>query len=345
MKSPLERLRLGALFLGVILLTAVLGYRMFGLTWLDSIYMVVITVSTVGFSEIGEMTPGMRAFTILVIIFGMTASAYTIGGFLQMVTEGEINRALGEHRKTRAIKNLTGHIIVCGFGRMGHILCRELSRRRRTFVVIDREPERIREAEAFDYLVLTGDATEEDVLLEAGIEKAKTIVTSLPTDAENLFITLTSRNLNHDLQIIARGEQPSTEKKLYQAGANRVVLPAAIGAVRMANMITMPSSMELIEQVTGASGLSVQIDRIDVRIDELRIPPDTELVGKTVVDGAIRTRHGLIVVAVKQADSGKMVFNPDQNLTFAENDIIIVMGGQDKIDQFQRDCKLSQEIG
>ncbi|MEK6239081.1 MAG: NAD-binding protein [Planctomycetales bacterium] len=343
MDSPLRRLRAGVCFLLAVCLTGVLGYRAAGWSWLDATYMVVITVSTVGFAEIGEMNPGMRLFTILLIIFGITAMTYTMGGFLQMLTEGEINRALGERRMTTAMKRLSGHVIVCGYGRMGAILAGELHRRKRDFVVIDREPDRIREAEAEQYLVLTGDATEEEVLCEAGVERSKSLVTTLPNDAENVFITLTARNLNHDLKIIARGELPSTEKKLYQAGANRVVLPAAIGAMRMANMITMPSSMELIEQVSGLSSLQLQVDRVDVAMNELWVPKDSTLVGQTVVKAAIRSRHGLIVVAVKPASTGKLVFNPDNDLVFAEHDVVVVMGGKDTIAEFALQCRLKSE--
>jgi len=159
-------------------------------------------------------------------------------------------------------------------------------------VVLDNDPEVLAEAQNIGHLVLLGDGTEEEVLVAAGVERAQCLVTALPNDAANVFIMLTSRNLNRDLQIIARGEYQTTEKKLLQAGANRVVLPAAIGALRMAAMITRPSTIELMELVGGKSVL-------DVEIDEIAVSATSTLVGKTIVDAEARRRHGLLVVAVK----------------------------------------------
>ncbi|QGJ72120.1 Voltage-gated potassium channel [Planctomycetales bacterium 10988] len=344
--SPIKRLQTGAIFLFCVFITAVLGYRLSGWGWIDSIYMVVITVSTVGFAETREMdsSPALRLFTIFVILFGMTASAYTFGGFIQLLTEGEINRALNQRRTNQAIKQLKRHIIVCGFGRMGEVVCHELRQSNRSVVVIDRDKEMFDEATSQDYLAITGDATEEETLLEAGILDANCLVTVLPSDAENVFITLTARNLNPDIQILARGELASTEKKLLQAGANRVVLSTVIGAMRIASMITRPSIVELIEQVTGGNSLNVQIDHIDIMIDELQIPKDSSLVGKSVVECHIRNRHGLIVVAIKRHDNSRLLFNPDHKLIFQVLDIIIVMGSRENIQRFANEYEMIQDI-
>jgi voltage-gated potassium channel len=251
MNSPLNRLRAGLLLLGTIFVVAVFGYWMAGWDLIDAVYMVVITLSTVGYKEVHSLTWEERLFTILVIFFGVSTVLYIMGVFVQMMTEGEINRALGLRRVTKEIERLTDHVIVCGFGRMGEILARELHRQRLSFVVLENDPERVTEAALHKYLALNDNSTEEDALLLAGIERAKTLVTTLPRDADNVFITLTARNLNPKLMIIARGEFPTTEKKLLQAGADRVVLPAATGALRMAAMITRPSAVELIEVVAG----------------------------------------------------------------------------------------------
>ncbi len=230
MNVALRRIRWGAILLAVILAASVCGYRLLGRSWLDALYMVVITVATVGFGEHTDLPPAEQVLTIAVILFGISAWVYTVGGFLQWMTEGELEKALGARRMTSEIHHLQQHVIVCGFGRMGQMLAHDLRCAKQRFVIIENDPQRVILAESLEYLVYSGDATEEDVLTAVGIERAKTLVVALPNDAASVFITLTVRNLNRDLQIIARGEQPSTQKKLVQAGADRVVLPATIGA-------------------------------------------------------------------------------------------------------------------
>lgn len=195
MKTPLQRIRRGAVFLAAVVLVAVLGYRLVGFDWIESVWIVVVTLSSVGLSESSQQPPGMQVFTIVVILVGLTAAVYTIGGFIQMVTEGEVDRALGHRRITREIKRLSGHVIICGFGRVGQILAASLEQINRPFIVIESDAERIEEAREHGYLFLVGDATDEVILLEAGVRRAVTLVSTLPNDAANVFITLTSRNL------------------------------------------------------------------------------------------------------------------------------------------------------
>jgi len=332
MSTPLQRVRRGAIVLAVVFAAAVIAYRIAGRGWLDAIYMVVITVSTVGYGEASVLRPGEQLLTIGVIVFGISAVVFTLGGFIQMTMEGEIGRVLSVGRTTRAIDRLNAHVILCGYGRIGQILAQELKAKGKSFVVLDNDPEAIADAQNQGHLVLLGDATEEEVLVAAGVERAECLVTALPNDAANVFITLTSRNLNRQLQIIARGEYQTTEKKLLQAGANRVVLPAAIGALRMAAIITRPSTIELMELVAGQSVL-------DVEVNEVTISSGSMLVGKTIVEAEARRRHGLLVVAVKQA-IGNMIFNPGAEVIFQPGDIVIVMGRLEDIDRFRQDYKL-----
>jgi len=329
---PLKRLQVGLATLGAIFVVAVLGYRLAGWKLLDAVYMVVVTLSSVGYREVGQMTPPLQVFTILLIVFGASTALYILGGFFQMMAEGEINRALGLRRVTREIERLSDHVVVCGFGRMGEILAGQLHRRNRPFVVIDQDPARITEAVALGYLALTDNATEEDALVHVGVKRAKTVVITLPSDAENLFITLTARNLNPELQIVARAELPSTEKKLIQAGADRVVLPAATAAMRMAAMITRPSAVELIELVAGRHVAKVEID-------ELTIPPASSLVGSTVRHSQTRTRYGLLVVGVRHK-GGDLTFNPDPDTAFQGGDTVLVMGQVADIERFRREYEI-----
>ena len=249
-----------------------------------------------------------------------------------MMAEGEINRALGLRRVTREIERLSDHVILCGFGRVGETLAGELHRRNQSLVVVDNDPERITEAISLGYLALNDNATEEEALLHAGVERAKTVVITLPTDAENVFITLTARDLNPNLQIIARGESRSTEKRLLQAGADRVVMPAAAGALRMAAMITRPSTVELIELVAGRHVAEVEID-------ELQIAPGSPLVGCTVRESQTRSRHGLLIVAVGHTD-GDLAFNPDADTVFQGGDTVMVMGQAADIERFRVEHEL-----
>ena len=334
MKTSLERIRLGAIVFAAILVVAVIGYRIAGRDWVDAFFMVVITISSVGYAEESSLSPKIQLFTVAVILFGMSAAAYTIGGFIQMMIEGEIDTALGRRRITRGIQQLKEHIIICGFGRIGQILAQDLIRQARAFVIIDSNPERIVEAQQHEYLVLLGDATEEDILLTAGVERAKTLVTGLPNDAANVFITLTSRNLNPNLQIVSRAEYSTTEKKLLQAGANRVVMPATIGAQRLARIITHPTTADLMDLLTDRSMLEVELDEVTIRAQ-------SPLNGITVRDAEAHRRHGLLVVAVKNID-GKMVFNPGGDYTFQGEDTLIVMGPSESIDRFRNEFRLTR---
>lgn len=329
MNVPLRRIRRGAIFLALVLLLSIVGYRLMGRSWLDAAYMVVITVATVGYGEHSDLSPAEQAFTIGVILFGISASVYTIGGLIQMMTQGEIEKVLGARRMTHEIRQLDRHVIVCGFGRMGQMLAHELHRGRRPFVVIDNDPGRVVLAESLEYLVYNGDATDEGVLQAVGIERAQTLVTALPNDAANVFITLTSRNLNRGLQIIARGEQPSTQKKLVQAGADRVVLPAAIGALRIAAMITRPATVDLLELVAGPKTM-------DVEVNEWAVPATSALVAKTVEAVEARRKHRLLVVAVRRKE-GNLIFNPDGDFVFAADDTIILMGRPDDLERFRQE--------
>jgi voltage-gated potassium channel len=332
MNRTLRRVRRGAILLAVVLVGSVCGYRLFGRTWIEATYMVVITVATIGFGEHSLLSPAEQLYTIVVILVGLSASAYTLGAFFQLLTQGEVERALGIRRMNREIDRLNNHVIVCGFGRMGRILSGELQRQEVPLVVVDRNADVLVDATAAGHLVFHGDATDEDTLTSVGVQRAKSLVTVLPGDADNVFITLTARDLHPTLQIIARGEVAATQKKLLQAGATRVVLPASIGALRMASMITKPSTVELMELFAGKNLL-------DVEVDELDVAEGSPLIGKTVRETETRRRHGLLVVAVKRAD-GQMVFNPDGDFVFRPADTIIVMGKPDDITRFCEENRL-----
>lgn len=334
MKKPLVRIRAGACVLAVVFVAGVVGYRLLGgYDWLEAVWMVVITIATVGYGERSGLSPSLQVLTIGVILFGMSAAAYTFSGLFQLVVEGELERILGVRRMTREIDQLHNHVILCGFGRVGQHLAADLRAQGCPFIVIERDHPVLEEARQCSYLCLAGDATDEHVLIAAGLPRAKTLVTALPTDAANVFITLTARELNRSVQIIARAEHQSAEKKLRLAGANKVVMPAIIGARQMVRMIMRPSTADLMELVVDQSPLNVELD-------EVAVTGDSKLAGVTVQETEAHRRHRLLVVAVKPAD-GPMIFNPDAGYTFRADDTAIVMGHTEDIERFRREYQLA----
>ena len=298
---------------------------------MDSLYMVVITIFGVGYGEVQPIqSPALRALTITTIVGGYAAVIYTIGGFVQMLIDGELNRAFGARRMTKGIERLRDHTIVCGFGRMGNILARELQRVGMPLVVIDANESRLQQAEERGYLVIHGDATEEYVLSQAGIEHAAVLASVLSDDATNVFVTITTREMNPRITIIARGENPRTEKKLLGCGADKVVLPTAIGAARVAQIITRPSAEELLEQNAVRGNLDEELRVIGLQFDELKVAPESALVGKELSEIEVHSNHGFLIVAVRKADGG-VTINPDAATRLCANDVVIVIGHDDDI--------------
>ncbi|MEM6329664.1 MAG: potassium channel protein [Planctomycetota bacterium] len=323
----LNRIRRGLTALAVFMAAAVAGHMLVtreGL--LDSIYFVVITLSTVGYSETSQADPATKLLTIATIGVGFVVVGYTFTLIFQAMVEGEIRQALGIKRMTTEIKQLQGHAIICGFGRIGQTLAEELYRRGRRYVVIDQNPEVVSAMCDEHALVVQGDATEEDTLIDAGIERASTLVIALASDADNVFLTLTARNLNAGLRIIARGEQKATEKKLRQAGADEVVLPAVIGARRMAAMVTRPHAAAMLDHFTNH-------EKLDAELEEISIPDSSTLVDQTVRETAARQKHRLLVIGIRRAD-GQMLFNPDADSPFHGGDTLVVMGRRADIEAF-----------
>jgi len=334
---PFRKIVTGVALFCVICLIAVIGYVSAGWQLDDSIYMVVITIFGVGYGEVHPVeSPGLRALTILVIVAGYGAVIYTVGGFMQMLIDGELNHALGARRMVRDIERLKSHTIICGIGRMGTILARELAVAGRPFVVIDCEPERLKAAEERGYLVIHGDATEEAVLERAGIMRASTVAAVLSEDAVNVFVTITARAMNADTQIIARGENPRTEKKLLGCGANRVVLPTAIGATKVAQLIIRPNAENMLEQLTSESGMKDELGHIGLQFDELAVTADSSVANRKLAELEIRSNHGFLVVAIRKAD-GAMLMNPDGETTLHSGDVVVVLGrGNDIIQLAER---------
>lgn len=322
---------IGAVF--AVMVMGVVGYVALGWNVLDALYMVVISMSTVGFGEVQPVvTTVARLHTMAVIVLGSIAVAFTLAGFVQFLAEGEIQQLLGHQRMRRQIQMLSGHTIITGFGRVGALVAEELAAAEMPFLVIERSPEAITELERLGYLYIQGDATEESVLEEAGLERAKVLVGAMASDAVTVFITLTARQMAPDVMIVARAEQPTTPKKLRQAGADHVVLPASIGAHRIVSLLTNPTAVEFVELVTQRSHLAIQMDELPIR-------KGSPLVGKSLRDADIGRRTGVIVIAVKRAD-GRVEFPPTGDEPFGVGDSINVLGRSPNLDQLRQELAI-----
>ncbi len=322
--SLFRKLRGSLLYLGAVFAVSVVGYLIYGWSFIDSIYMVVITMFGVGFGEVHPVESiGGKIFTMFVIVGGTSAVVYVIGQVISFVTEGEIMKAIGELRKSRQVEGISQHAILCGYGRIGQILARMLADEGFPFVIVDVDDVRLALAEASGFLFVKGSATEEETLVRAGVERADVLATVLPQDTLNVFITLTARNLNRRLRIIARGEQPSTEKKLKQAGADEVILPAAIGGMRIAHSITRPAAMNLLGDQHGI--VAGELKRLGVEIDELRLHERTHLIGKTVAELQTLSDGHLLALAVNRAD-GMLIRSDFLDHRLAAGDAVIIVG-------------------
>ncbi len=307
---------------------AVLGYMLAGWQFIDAIYMVVITVFGVGYGETRPLdNPALKLFTMGVIISGCSSGIYVVGGFVQMLAEGEINRVLGSRRMSKGIDSLKDHVVVCGFGRVGQMLAHDLATARFPFVVIDSSAERVSEAQAAGYLALHGNASEEATLHAAGITRARVMAVVLPDDTANVFVTLTTRDLNGTIEIIARAESPSTERKLMRSGANRVVLPALIGATKIGHMIIRPSAEDLLMETKGMMALAEELKGIGLELSEIEIGKTSQLVGRTVGDVELAGTAGFVIVAIRRAD-GSLRRAPEPDVVLAAGDQFVILGHQ-----------------
>ncbi|HEX8463961.1 MAG TPA: potassium channel protein [Abditibacterium sp.] len=283
-------------FFALIILISTLGYILLDWPPFDALYMVIISVFSVGYGETQPVdTVIERVWTMLVILGGWAGVVITLGGITKAVTEGELRHTTETLRAARHMKHLHDHVIICGYGRMGQTLARELFEAGVPFVVIDRDEERVAQIRTDGFNAHRGDATDEATLEFVGVKRATTLATVLPQDALNVFITLTARNLSQQITILARGEQVSTEKKLRQAGANDVILPATIGGLRIAHSIIAPEVGELAQ-----GGRNLDWHSLGVEIDELLLAEHAHLIGKTVREVQRFAEGELMILGVRR---------------------------------------------
>jgi voltage-gated potassium channel len=315
-----QKLKLTAWTLLIILAAGTIGYHLLeGWSFLDSLYMTVITLTTVGYSEVHPLThPETKLFTILLILCGMGVVFYVLGLFTKSLIEGQIRDVLGRRRVKRSIEALEGHTIVCGYGRIGESICRELSLSGVSFVVVEKEPAMLEKVENEGYLMVLGDATSEEALMAAGIDRAHALIPAASTDADNVYITLTARGLNPKLFIVARAAEAAAAKKLTWAGADRVVSPYVMSGRRMANLLLRPTVVEFIES-------SLYDPAMELVMEEIHLPDETVLEGKTLQSSGLRKEYGIIVVAIKHKE-GTLLVNPTPDESLCAGDTLIALG-------------------
>ena len=333
--NSVRHLRISVGLLVVIIAIGTLGYSFIeGWPPFDALYMTVITLSTVGFKAVHNMSSEGKLFTIFLIISGTGMIAYTLSSLLQFTLEGQLRKILGRKKLESRINKLKNHYIICGFGRIGHLICREFQSRPLPFVVVEKDPHLIERINREGYMYVEGDATDDETLQAAGIDVAKGLITAVTSDTDNVYITLTARGLNPKLFILARSGEEGSEKKLMRAGASKVISPYTIGANRMAQAILRPSVVDFIEIATASENLELQIEEIVVSAGSV-------LAGKALVDSDIRQSMGIIIVAIKQAN-GHMVFNPPSNQIIEPKSVLITLGEQPAITQLEKLAKGKQ---
>jgi voltage-gated potassium channel len=298
--SPIRNLVSILVFVGVVTAAATAAYMAAGWSFTDASYMVLLTIYTVGYGEVHPIdTPYLHAVTVGLMVLGCTGMILLTSALVQLFTILQLRQLLGPNRMQARIEKLDRHVIVCGFGRIGVMLARDLAVAGVPLVVLERSASRLAEAEAEGHLCLAGDATEETALVAAGINRARTLATVLPDDAANVFITLSARSLNPTIEIIARGEAPTTESKLRHAGADHVVLPTHIGAERIARMVLFPQSDGLRDD--GRIGPAAhQLGEIGLRIERVTVAERSALGGQSVADAERMGKGSFFIVQLER---------------------------------------------
>jgi voltage-gated potassium channel len=292
----------------------------------DAVYMTVITVATVGFTEVHPLTAAGRTFTMALIALGLAAQAFALSTIIDFFVAGHLQEMLEGRRMNKRIEGLSGHTIVAGIGRVGYVVAKTLHEEGDAFVIIDRTEEALRPAHDAGWLYVQGEAAEEETLIAAGVERARALVTAVDSDADNLFITVSARALNPDVFIVARSSHQSSEPKLLKAGANRVLTPNVIGGRRMAAMVAHPVVSDYLDIVAHGQG-------VEFRLQEVDVAEGSSLAGKTIAQARVRERTGIYILAISRAD-GSVDANPPADAVLSVGDTLVVLGTPSQLEEF-----------
>ena len=321
-RDPWRRFRAGIGLLTLVLLGGTGGYTALGLSPLDALYQTVITISTVGYREVGEVGGRYQVFTVFLILFGTGTSLYTLSVLIETMFEGRLDGQFRRRRMQRRINRLKNHVVLCGYGQVGRAIEKELIGDGEVVVAIDRrEPDH--PPSSGKRMMLVGDATEDHILHQVGLDSAKALIVALDSDIDNLFITLSARSLNPDLFIVARANEPAVIPKLEQVGANRVVSPHQIGGARMTALVSHPEVVEFLDVV-------MQDGSFEVRLAEAVITDRSAFARCSLQECAIRTTTGATVLAVLR--QGSFVTNPSQDFVLQPDDRLISLGTAEQLE-------------
>jgi voltage-gated potassium channel len=296
--------------------------------FLDSIYMTVITLSTIGYGEVNPVSPAGRIFTLALIVMGVGFFLYVLGNVVQFLVEGRIRLILGRHKLDKQIDHLNNHYIVCGYGRMGRAFCRYLIRKDLKFVVLEKNEDRIPIMNTDHVLYIAGEATIEENLQKAGIRRASNLIATLGTDADNVLLVLLAKGLNPDLYVVARASQNASKKPLDTAGADVVVSPFDVGARRMAHAILRPNVIRLLEYAFAD-------EDTDIHIEEFVVAESSNLVGVPLQESGIRQDYNLMILSIIKSN-GEMVFNPSADTTIRAEEKVIVVGSSESLQRLEK---------
>lgn len=319
-----SRIRLALILLSCVVVAGTSGFHFIeGWSWFDGFYMTLTTMTTIGYEEVHPLSHIGRMFNSFLIVASVIGGGFTIATISQALLEFEFGKAIGRRRMERELAKLSDHYIICGAGRVGRTVARQLLARGQTCVIIEREPSRARWAEEEKIPVIIGNASSEENLKKARIEHARGFVAAVTSDAENLYIVLTARGFRSDLKIIARASEEEATSKLLRAGATQVLSPYYFIGHRIAQLLLRPNVLDFIDTAIGT-------ERLDIEIGEVQVREGSRLVGKSFADSAIRERAGVLVLAVKDA-AGAMTFNPAPDAVIRAGDCLIVIGGDNQL--------------
>jgi len=328
-----RKVKIAFSFLFLITLAGTVGYHFLeGWSLSNSFYATIVTLGTVGFGDFYPVTPMGKLFAVFIIVFGVGAMAYTVAMIMESFMEGRLKKILGRGKLEKRIKKMRNHYIVCGCGKIGNLVCEELAHENVGFVVVDNKSDVIQDIEDSGFAYINGNAAEDKTLLDAGIKMARGVVCALPTDADNLYVVLAARELNPEIYILSRFEDNTSERRLLNAGADRVISPYRVGGMRMSQAILRPAMLDFIELTTGRQSLAL-------RMEELDVCKDSPVIGKNLEESGLRKEHGLIVVAVEK-ESGKMVFNPVASYVIELGDKLVALGEEENLTEFSRICQV-----
>jgi voltage-gated potassium channel len=324
--SPVRNLTVGVAYTLTVMMLATVAYMAAGWSFRDALYMVIVTVYTVGYNEVRPInTPALNVITIGLIVLGCTGVIFLTGALVQFFTLNQLNKTSGLKRMNNQIDELKGHVVVCGFGRLGTMLARSLSASSAGFVVIEESEARANEARLQGHLCIHGDASSEAVLLAAGVMRAHALATVLSNDAVNVFITLSARSLNPNLSIVARGELSSTESKLMQAGADKVVLPTHIGAERIAEVILHDESARFIEGLERSHGFQRVLHNFGIELEVVTAASQSPAVRMTVSAIERQAKGAFFIIQINRRD-GDVFTAPPATAIIGEGDGIVLIG-------------------